>query len=70
MLVNLTASDKNRINAISRKATSYADCSLIRLATDKFFDLSPVSTPRGHGYKLYKPRWTNAVRKISSQKEL
>ena len=36
---------------------------LIRLDTDKFFDFSPMSTTRGHAYKLYKPRYTNAVRK-------
>ena len=36
---------------------------LIRLDTDKFIDFSPVSATRGHAYKLYKPRCTNAVRK-------
>ena len=45
---------------------------LLRLDTDKFFDFSPVSTTRGHAYKLCKPSRVARMHcaKISSQKEL
>jgi len=33
------------------------------LDSERFFAFSPVSVTRRHAYKLYKPRYVNAVRK-------
>ena len=58
-----TPSGLRMLHRLDDRQTSTTDETGILRPTDKFFDFSPVSTTRGHAYKLYKPRCTNALRK-------